>query len=145
MLASVRPQENAHVRLIAFPHAGGSATAYRLWELPPEIELFAVQQPGRGLRHAEPSCSSLDELCNGIIEALRPTLDVGIPFAFFGHSFGSLVAVEVARTLEARGLGLPFMVLVSAHPAPGTALASEQTELSHIADDEVRDFVVVVF
>ena len=36
-------------RLICFPHAGAGAAAYADWArlLPPEIELVAVQLPGR--------------------------------------------------------------------------------------------------
>ena len=129
---------DVRLRLILFPHAGGSASAFRDWELPAEFEVFGVQPPGRGSRHAEPHCTSLEALVDGVIEALRPTLDTGMPFAFFGHSFGSIAAVEVANALSERGLASPAAVFVSAHPAPGTGLDASQANLSQLPTDEVR-------
>ena len=129
---------DVRLRLILFPHAGGSALAFREWEMPQEFEVLAVQLPGRGPRHGEPACTSLAEVVDAVVDALRPTIVSGMPFAFFGHSFGSLVAVEVASVLEKRGLGLPRAVFVSAHPAPGTALDNMQANLSQTATDEVR-------
>ena len=138
-LTTITPSDRPHVRLIAFPHAGGSAAAFREWTaLPTEVEVCAVQYPGRGPRHSEPACSSLDELCDAVISALKPTLDSGLPFAFFGHSFGSLAAAEVAIQLEARGLPTPIALLLSAHAAPGVALDDSQAALSQMPSDEVR-------
>ena len=138
-LVNLKPQEGAHVRLIAFPHAGGSANAYRTWDdLPPEVELWAMQPPGRWPRHAEAPCGSFEELRDGILEALRPTIDAGVPFAFFRHSFGCIVAVEVARALKDWALPLPLTLLLSAHPAPGLTLEGSQAALSQNRTDEVR-------
>jgi surfactin synthase thioesterase subunit len=131
--------DQPHVQLIAFPHAGGSAASFRSWnDLPSEVDVVAVQYPGRGPRHTEPPCTKLDELCDAVIDALRPTLESGLPFAFFGHSFGSLAAVEVAKKLASRGLPVPIALLLSAHPAPGVALDDTQVTLSQTASDEVR-------
>ena len=113
-VSSVKPQVDAKARLIAFPHAGGSAAAYRDWELPAELELWAVQPAGRGARYSVRAATSLDELRDEVIEALKPTLDTGVPFAFFGHSFGCVLAVEVARALDQRALPLPLVLLLSA-------------------------------
>ena len=134
--------DQPHVRLVAFPHAGGSASTFRDWprELPPTISLCAVQYPGRGPRHAEVACANLEQLCDSVIDALLPTLDCGLPFAFFGHSFGSIVASEVARELAARHLPVPVALLLSAHPAPGVELDVAQAALSRVVSDEVRAY-----
>jgi surfactin synthase thioesterase subunit len=137
MLVLLRAQENPSARLICFPHAGGSASAFHAWVLPDEFEVWAVQPPGRGPRFAEQEISVLDLLRDEIIEALRPTIDNGVPFVFFGHSFGSLVAFEVARALSDRSLTLPMALLVSASPAPGTALPDTQARLSQSPTDTV--------
>ena len=138
MLSCIKSQESAVARLIAFPHAGGSASAYREWELPAEFELWAVQPAGRGARFSEAAAPGLRELCDGIVEALRPTIDAGMPYAFFGHSFGCIVAVEVARTIADRALAPPLVLLLSAHPAPGLTLEASQASLSQSRTDEVR-------
>ena len=51
------PNPNAKLRLFCFPYAGGGASIYRGWpdELPHEIEVCAVQLPGRETRmHEQP-------------------------------------------------------------------------------------------
>ena len=58
------------LRLILFPHAGGSASAFRTWEMPQEFEVYGVQLPGRGPRRGEPACTSLAELVDAVVEAL---------------------------------------------------------------------------
>lgn len=130
--------EGASCRLIALPHAGASISAYRSWAalLPGDIELYALQLPGRGSRVAEPAHSEMGALVDELVEALRPTIDAGIPFAFFGHSFGAIIAVEAARLLLERGLTPPITLLLSAHPAPWLALDPEQEALPRLEADE---------
>ena len=115
MLTLLKAQESPHARLICFPHAGGSSTAFRAWELPEHMELWAVQPPGRGPRFAEPEIESLEALCEAIVDALRPTLDEGVPYCFFGHSFGCVVAVEVSHRLAERGLRAPRRTVAPCH------------------------------
>jgi surfactin synthase thioesterase subunit len=56
------------MRLICLPYAGGSAATYISWarSLPAEVELIALQPPGRGSRMAEmphAQCAVLLQLC----------------------------------------------------------------------------------
>jgi medium-chain acyl-[acyl-carrier-protein] hydrolase len=51
-----------------------------------------------------------------VAEALHAYLDV--PFAFFGHSMGALVAFELARELRRRAWPGPMRLAVSGHQAP---------------------------
>jgi surfactin synthase thioesterase subunit len=55
------------------------------------------------------------------------------PFAFFGHSFGALVAFEVARSLRDHGRPLPGRLIVSACPAP--RLITPRTAPRHLLPD----------
>lgn len=76
----------ARQRLICFPHAGAGAGAYGEWArlLPTDIELAAVQLPGRQNRIAEDPVTEVGPLVKVLTQALRPVLDGD--FAFFGHS-----------------------------------------------------------
>lgn len=76
-------------RLICLPHAGAGAAAYADWIplLPPEIELVAVQLPGRQNRIAEEPFTAVGPLVSTLTHALRPVLDR--PYAIFGHSCGA--------------------------------------------------------
>jgi surfactin synthase thioesterase subunit/acyl carrier protein len=113
------PRPEATTRLYCFPHAGGSASTYLPWSdlLPEHVELHAIQLPGREDRGEEEPRTDLlalaDELSSMI--AANPGRR---PFAFFGHSGGSLLAFETARALW-RGHGItPVTLGLSAVPAP---------------------------
>lgn len=88
------------MRLVCFPHAGGSASAYRSWSnsLPDDIDLLAVQYPGRQDRLGEPFLLGMEQLADAIVTALTPFLD--LPLALFGHSMGASAAHEVGLRLE---------------------------------------------
>ncbi len=107
----------ARVRLFCFPYAGVGASVYRPWseEIGPAFELFGVQPPGREVRFAEPPFSRLTALLDALLPAIRPFLDR--PFAFFGHSLGTLVSFELCRRLRAEGGPLPARLFVSGRRA----------------------------
>ncbi|WP_282796944.1 thioesterase domain-containing protein [Streptomyces sp. CC224B] len=108
----------AQHRIVCFPHAGGGANAYASWarRLPEEVELAAVQLPGRQNRLAEGPAVDVGRLVREIVADLRPVLTG--PFSFFGHSCGSLLAFEVARALQLRGGPRPDRLFVSAQSTP---------------------------
>lgn len=113
------PAEGA-MRLVCFPHAGGAASSYHSLAraLAPDVEVLAVQYPGRQDRRHEPPVPRLSELADRIAEALdaQDTPDAA-PYALFGHSLGALVAYETARRLDRRG-NTPHRLFVSARCAP---------------------------
>jgi medium-chain acyl-[acyl-carrier-protein] hydrolase len=104
--------------LICFPHAGAGAAAYADWAglLPPEIELIAVQLPGRQNRIAEEPFNEAGALVTVLTHALRPVLDS--PFAFFGHSGGAALAYELTKALRFRSRRGPEHLFLSARAAP---------------------------
>lgn len=112
------PRSAARVRLFCFPHAGVGASAYREWPdgLPEEIDLWAIQPPGRESRLAEPAFGDMRELVAAVVERIAPYL--APPFALFGHSMGAVVAFETARRLRSLGAPAPFRLFVSGRRAP---------------------------
>jgi medium-chain acyl-[acyl-carrier-protein] hydrolase len=106
------------LRLLCLPHAGGGATFFQSWLecMHPEMELCAIQLPGRETRLSEPPFTSLRELVRALSLALRPLVDE--PYAVFGHSMGALVAFELCRELRRCGLPMPAGLFVSGRPAP---------------------------
>lgn len=112
-----QPKPNARLRLFCFPYAGGAASIYRSWHqyLPADVEVCAIQLPGRENRVREQSYINLLELVNGLLPNLLPYLDK--PFALFGHSMGSLIAYEVAQQVQ-QGSRRPTHLLVSGRRAP---------------------------
>jgi surfactin synthase thioesterase subunit len=84
--------------------------------LPAEVEVLAVQYPGRQERHKEPLIDSLPELADQVSTALGPFADR--PLVFFGHSMGATLAFEVAQRLAQRSENQPRRLFVSGRRAP---------------------------
>ncbi|WP_171116184.1 MULTISPECIES: alpha/beta fold hydrolase [Streptomyces] len=110
--------ETPAVRMVCFPHSGGSTTAFAEWApaMPPGVELVAVQYPGRGDRFGEPLVADVAEMAGRVVlELLRlPTCDQ----VLFGHSLGALVAYETALLLRDMGAE-PRRLCASACLPPG--------------------------
>ncbi|MCP3820197.1 alpha/beta fold hydrolase [Streptomyces sp. A3M-1-3] len=115
---SLTAVEHPDLRVVCFPHSGGSATAFGAWAtaMPPGVELLAVQYPGRGDRFGEPCMDDLPAMAGqAAAELLRlPPADC----VLFGHSLGALVAYETALVLRDAGKE-PRRLCASATSAPG--------------------------
>lgn len=116
-----RPRPRAALRLFCFPYAGGGASVYRLWadELPEQVEVCAVQPPGRESRWRETAYRRMAAMADDAAGAISQRLD--LPFAFFGHSMGASLAFEVARRLTRAEDGdgsLPLHLFVSGRRSP---------------------------
>jgi medium-chain acyl-[acyl-carrier-protein] hydrolase len=129
-------------RLYCFPHAGGSAQNYRHWQsrFSSAIEVCAVQLPGRGQRMAETPFSDLSSL----VKALAPIIahQSHLPFAFFGHSMGALIAYELARYCQLHDLPQPKALFVSGTAAPQHRPPSENI---HKMNDEEMTVKLATF
>jgi medium-chain acyl-[acyl-carrier-protein] hydrolase len=112
------PNTQASLRLFCFPYAGGRATLFRNWAslLPSTVEVCAIELPGRGIRLKEPKFTRLAPLVQAIAQVILPYLDR--PFAFFGHSMGSLIGFELARLLDNQYQQAPACLFVSGRCAP---------------------------
>lgn len=118
-----KPQ--ASLRLFCFPFAGGNGAVFMPWaaRLPADVELNAVQLPGRGARISETPLNNIQHMARACADAMAPLLDR--PFVFFGHSMGAMLAYELTRELRRRGLPLPQQLMVSACRAPHCELGRE--------------------
>ncbi|MEV6419586.1 alpha/beta fold hydrolase [Streptomyces sp. NPDC051662] len=130
-LRRFHPASAAPVRLVCFPHAGGSASFYFPVSaaLASDSDVVALQYPGRQDRRTEPSVDDIGVLADRIAPVVAPLFDR--PVVFFGHSMGAVVAFEVARRLEAGGR-TPAMLFASGRRAPST----RRVETVHQRDDD---------
>lgn len=111
------PSASSPVRLVALPHAGGSASYLFPVSraLSPAVDVLAIQYPGRQDRRHERVLESVTELADGVFEALEPWMDR--PLALFGHSMGATLAYEVALRLQQSGRP-PVRLFASGRRAP---------------------------
>lgn len=114
----VRDSRAARIRLFCIAGAGQNSSLFGPWRnhFPEEIEICPVELPGRLKRYSEPPIDKLPDLVALLNKELRPMLE--IPFAFFGHSMGSLIAFELARSLRRSKLPQPIHFFASGAPAP---------------------------
>jgi pyochelin biosynthetic protein PchC len=112
----------ARTRLVCFPHAGGTASAYYPFSraLPPSVEALCVQYPGREDRRNEDPVRDIQALADDICTALAPWH--GDRLALFGHSMGAIVAFEVAWRLQESSGSAPVMLFASGRRAPSVHL-----------------------
>jgi len=113
-----QPNPDARMRLFCFSYAGGGASIYRIWHetFPPDVEVCAIQLPGRENRVGEPPFTRITPLLDAVADSIAPYLDR--PFAFFGHSMGALVSFELARLLRHTRGTLPVALYLAAFRAP---------------------------
>ncbi len=114
--------------LVCLPGAGASAGLFTGWEedLPATIEAFAYEPPGHGLRTDEHLHTALDTLLADLMDAVRPHADR--PLALLGHSFGAVLAFELALRLEREGTPVSHFFPIAARAAAGRNGSPPQRE-----------------
>jgi surfactin synthase thioesterase subunit len=124
-------------RLVFFPPAGSNASA--AWPLtegvPAEWSVHGVQYPARGARLREAPAGSIREMAAACLPDLLP--DAGRT-VLFGHSFGALVAYDVAHLLADKGRPAAGL-LVAGSSAPAVAVASMPEE--GLSDEQLCAFL----
>lgn len=125
------PSDNAATQLVCLPHAGGAATYFFevARTLSPEIDVLAVQYPGRQDRYKEPLVDDVHVLADRLTEALLPLATR--PITLFGHSLGASVGFEVALRLEKAGVA-PTALFASGRRAP----SRHRNDQVHLRDDD---------
>ncbi|MFE3019121.1 thioesterase II family protein [Streptomyces sp. NPDC059256] len=124
--------EEAPIRLVCLPHAGGSAAYFLPFAhaFGARVDVLGVQYPGRQDRRREPCIDEMGALADAAFEALRPYLDR--PVALFGHSMGATLGFELVRRIEAVADAQVVWLFASGRRAP----ARHGGQLVHHFDDD---------
>ncbi|MEX0731427.1 MAG: thioesterase domain-containing protein [Aquisalimonadaceae bacterium] len=136
-LVGLTENPGATVNLICFGSAGSGGSQFRRWNqlAPPWLRIIGVQLPGREERYREVTLRDGAAITRGVVTALED-----VPpgtFAFLGHSFGALLAFEVARRLRAQRLPGPVWLCAVSRAAPHLPLAHRK--IYHLPDAEFID------
>lgn len=118
------------MRLVCFPHAGGTASTFLSLSraLGEHLDVLAVQYPGRQDRRRDDPYRSITAHADALAEAMGPLTES--PYALFGHSMGAVLAYETARRLATAGRPGPRRVFLSGRGAP-SPLPSTHDRLSN--------------
>ena len=109
------------MRVFCFPHAGGAPSVFFEWavRLGQEFECVCIQLRGRGSRLHEKSHEAIVDIADEIAGNITGYLDV--PFVFYGHSFGGVIAFELARRMKREGKQGPAHLFLGAVRPPHLA------------------------
>lgn len=133
------PREKPALRLICVAYGGGGASIFHSLAgfMPESIEVVALQLPGREDRSGEAPPTSLRRLVHTCAIALGPYC--AMPFAFYGHCAGALLAFELAHQINARFGARPAHFIAAAQHAPHVPPTS--LLLRELPDDVLLDTV----
>lgn len=124
------------MRLFCFPFGGGGASMFHAWSdaMGDDVEVRALQLPGRETRFRESRETNIDNLIDDIVTALAAYQDK--PFVLFGYSLGSLLAFEACRRIRKQNMTMPEHLFIGAFGAP--QLPPPHPPIAALAD---REFV----
>ncbi len=129
-----QPRPDAAVRLFCLPYAGAGASAYRRWpaQTGPDVEVVAVQLPGRENRILEDPEIGRADLAD-LADAIQAHHDG--PYAIYGHSLGGWHAYEITRHLHDTGGRLPVKLYAGGCRAPHIPVTGTFAGLSTLDDE----------
>lgn len=124
-------------RLFCFSYAGGTSELFRQWQtgLADVCLICPAELPGRGSRMDEPFALSLMQAARQAANAIFPYTTS--PYYIFGHSLGSVLALETTRVLQEGGVPLPLGLIVSGRYPP--YLPDKRKKLHNMPDEALID------
>jgi medium-chain acyl-[acyl-carrier-protein] hydrolase len=140
------PKNNAikfdsKLKLVCLPYAGGSSTIYSNWKnyLHPRIELNPIELAGRGKRFSEPFYHNFSDAVDDVYRLIKDDIDYS-PYAFFGHSMGSILAFELANKIRGLKHQEPIHLFLSGRYPPH--LRKEREILHKLPDNEFGEEIL---
>lgn len=133
-----QPDPSVELRVLCFNSAGAGAIAFERWNSPAHrhVQFMGVLLPGRELRFSEEPMCDVGSLVESMLPALLPLFDR--PVALYGHSYGALLAFELARALR-KIAASPSTLFVACRPAP--QLKYPHPPVYHLPDAQLIESV----
>jgi len=138
----------ATCRVICFPWSGGGTAVYSRWGrcLPDFVEIVAVRLKARESRYMEDAFKTKEEIVKEVADALiRRNWFANCRVSFFGHSLGSILAVETAFHLKKEYNLEPEHLFVSGASAPNSAQFQEYLKTrnySNWSDADLKSWLI---
>jgi len=136
-----KPLERPRLRILCFPSAGSAENIYTglavrekqrapnklmAWATDAQVEVLAVQYPGREQRRNEPFANSCQAMAAALLPVVQAKLqEEDVPYVIVAHSCGNWIAYELLRLLRARNIPMPKMLFVSCMASPDIAASAK--------------------
>jgi medium-chain acyl-[acyl-carrier-protein] hydrolase len=134
-------KKRAKIQLFCFPYAGASSNVYSAWQKKfkdnEDVEIIAVELPGRGTRINEPLLDDMDQLTYKLTNEVLNTCCENI--IFFGHSLGAITSFSLALSLQKKGISLKHH-FISAMKAP--SLLHTLPQVRALNDQELIELLI---
>lgn len=126
--------------MFALPYAGGSASIYHNWisRLEPVFEVCPYEYAGHASRFSEQFFSSIEEAAEDVSEWIRKHQPKD--YILYGHSMGSLVALETEFILEQKNMALPKAVIMAACRPPH--LRGKGKQLGALSQEDLMKYMI---
>jgi len=130
------------IRLFCLPYAGGSAMVYSKWkdDLDKSILLHPLELAGRGKRINESNYNTAEEAAEDVLAMIRFQL-ADLPYAFYGHSLGALIAYLASQKIRDLKYPGPAHIFFSGRGAPHIHRDDKPLYYS-LPEDEFREKIM---
>lgn len=125
--------------LFFLSHAGGSARSYASFKrfLPKELTVVPMELSGRFTRMSEPLLDNAADCVADLIE--QHSEQITGDYALFGHSMGTVLAIELVKQAKEKGLAMPCHVFLSGKNPPDEDVHCFE-HIEDASDDEIISF-----
>ncbi len=139
-LVPVQPKGTRRPFFCVHAHGGGAIAYYELAQhLHPEQPFYGLQ--AQGLDGQQEPHTNIPDMAAHYIEVLREIQPEG-PYLIGGHSFGGLVAFEMAHQLQAQGHEIGLLAIIDTTAPVAGNIPSDEAFLPQ-ADDETLFLVEI--
>lgn len=122
--------------IIGFPFSGAVAQVFNGFKpyLPENVNLYAIQYPGRGHNITEPLLYDINSMLKILYLPVLETLQLYDVVYFYGHSMGALVAYALLKKFQQDNISLGKCILnIGACPSPN--LIGVKKHIHSLPDD----------
>ncbi|KIO74897.1 hypothetical protein TH53_23730 [Pedobacter lusitanus] len=106
------------INLFCFPFAGGSKYSYQEYLKYTNncVKIISVEYPGRGTRIRESLLKDIEDIVEDVYSKIKDELSQ--PYAFYGHSMGSIIAYLLTKKIIENGDSLPVHLFLTGRGGP---------------------------